>query len=414
MQATLNRTFIEEHDKIRKQFLILDREMNGRPMVFLDSAASSQKPEMVINAIAQYYRFQHANIHRGVYQLSQEATEAYELARRKIAAFINAAHDHEIIFTRGTTESINLVASSFGKKYFQEGDEILLSAMEHHSNIVPWQLIAESTGAIIKVIPINDSGELDLEAFEKMLNERVKMLAVSHVSNTLGTINPVETLVARAHAYGVPVLLDGAQATPHTSVDVQALDVDFYAFSGHKMYGPTGTGVLYGKEKWLDEMPPYHGGGEMIRSVSFEKTTYNELPFKFEAGTPHICGGIGLGVATEFIQGIGLDAIAAHEQALHDYAMEHLSTINDIRFIGTAAEKAGVISFLIGNIHPFDTGAILDKMGVAVRTGHHCTEPLMNLLGIPGTVRASFAVYNNTEDVDRLMEGLRKAVKMLS
>jgi cysteine desulfurase / selenocysteine lyase len=414
MQATINSTLIKNHQLIRQQFPILEREMNMKPLVFLDSAASSQKPELVINAITQYYRLQHANIHRGVYQLSQEATDSFEMARKKVAAFINSKHEHEVIFTRGTTESINLVASSFGRKFFRAGDEILLSAMEHHSNIVPWQLVAEETGAKIKVIPIDTNGELDLQAFEGLLTERVKFLAITHVSNTLGTINPVKYLIDKAHALGIPVLLDGAQAAPHAVIDVQDLNVDFYAFSGHKMYGPTGIGVLYGKETLLNQMPPYHGGGEMIKSVSFEKTTYNDLPFKFEAGTPHISGGIGLGVAVDFIQGIGLDTIASHEQALHDYAMEKLSEIDGIRFFGTAAEKAGVISFLIGDIHPYDVGAILDKMGVAVRTGHHCTEPLMNLLGIPGTVRASFAVYNNMEDVDRLMEGIHKAVKMLS
>lgn len=398
--------------KVRKDFPILNRTMNGKPLVFLDSAASSQKPAYVLNAMDNYYKTQHANVHRGVYQLSQEATDAYEKGRHLVQHFINAASEKEIIFVRGATEAINLVAASYGRR-FKAGDEIIISAMEHHSNIVPWQLIAEQTGAKLRIIPINEAGELQMEAFEQMLNEKTKMVAVVHVSNALGTINPVKAIIEKAHAFGVPVLLDGAQAIPHLKIDVQDLDVDFYAFSGHKMFGPTGIGVLYGKEKLLDVMPPYHGGGEMIKTVTFEKTTFNDLPHKFEAGTPDIAGTIGIGAAVEYMQQIGHEAIMQHEHELLVYATNLLRKIEGIQFFGTAKEKASVISFLIKGMHPYDLGTLLDKQGIAVRTGHHCTQPLMDHFCIPGTVRASFALYNTKEDVDLLVNGVEKAALML-
>lgn len=398
---------------IKADFPILQRKMNGKPLVFLDSAASSQKPKQVMDAISDYYANRHANIHRGVYQLSQEATDAFEQVREKVRAFLNAGHSHEVIFTRGATESINLVASSYGRSHFKPGDEILLSRMEHHSNIVPWQLIAEQTGANIKVIPIFESGEIDLEAYRQMLSNRVKMVAIPHISNALGTINPVKSMIELAHENGTPVLLDGAQATPHLQPDVQALDVDFYVFSGHKMYGPTGIGGLYGKTELLNAMPPYHGGGEMIIRVSFEQTTYNELPFKFEAGTPNIAGTIGLGAAIDYTMNLGYEAIQAHEAELLDYATKQLSSIEGMKIYGTSKEKASVISFLIEGLHPYDVGAILDKLGIAVRTGHHCTQPLMDWYGIPGTVRASFGLYNTLEDIDLLVQGINTAIRML-
>jgi cysteine desulfurase/selenocysteine lyase len=399
--------------KIRADFPILQREMNGKPMVFLDSAASSQKPQFVIDAMDRYYREQHANVHRGVYQLSQEATDAFERARELVRGFINAKSDKEIIFTRGTTEGINLVAASYGEKFLQEGDEVLISYLEHHSNIVPWQLICDRKGAILKVIPINEKGELDMGAYADLLSDKTKIVAVNHVSNALGTINPVRAIIEAAHARNIPVLIDGAQAVPHMQVDVQELDVDFYVFSGHKMLGPTGIGVLYGKSSWLEAMPPYHGGGEMIHTVTFEKTTYAELPHKFEAGTPDIAGAVGLGAAVEYMTAIGHEAISQHEHELLEYATEKLTKIEGLRIYGTADEKASVISFLVEGIHPYDLGTLLDKQGIAVRTGHHCTQPLMDHYGIPGTVRASFAVYNNREDVDRLIAGVERAVKML-
>ena len=399
--------------KVRDDFPLLKRSFQGKPLVFLDSAASSQKPEVVLSVLDDYYRHTNANVHRGVYRLSQEATDAFEASRKKVQAFINAEHEHEIIFVRGTTEGINLIASSFGRKFFRESDEIIISAMEHHSNIVPWQLIAEQTGAVIRVIPVSDSGELDMEAFDSLLNERTRIVAVTHVSNTLGTINPVKSIIAKAHQLGVPVLVDGAQSIPHMEIDVQDLDADFFVFSGHKMFGPTGIGVLYGKEKWLNEMPPYHGGGEMIKTVSFAKTTYAELPHKFEAGTPDISGVVGLGAAIDYINAIGKPTIAAYEHELLEYGTQQLLEIPGMRIIGTATEKASVISFLLEGTHPFDVGTLLDQMGVAVRTGHHCTQPLMDLFEIPGTVRASFAMYNNKADIDRLTEAVQKAARML-
>jgi len=398
---------------IRDQFPVLKEEMNGKPLIFLDSAASSQKPLSVINRMSEYYEKNHANVHRGVYQLSQKATDLFEEGREKVRSFINAASTQEVIFTRGTTESINLLANSFAKKYINKGDEVIISSMEHHSNIVPWQMVCEERGATLKIIPINEKGEIKMDEFEALITPQTKMIAVVHVSNALGTINPVKEIIDIAHNHNVPVMLDGAQATLHTPIDVQDLDVDFYVFSGHKVYGPTGIGILYGKKEYLDEMPPYHGGGEMIETVTFEKTTYNELPFKFEAGTPDIAGVVGLSKAIDFVQSIGYDVIHNHEQQLLEYAMNELSQIDGIQFIGTADQKASVISFNIEGAHPYDVGTILDKLGIAVRTGHHCTQPLMNLFGIPGTVRASFAIYNTKEDVDALVEGVRRAAKML-
>lgn len=400
-------------NKIRSAFPLLNQKMRGKPIVFLDSAASSQKPSQVIDAIDQYYQTTHANVHRGVYELSQRATDAYEKGRHLVKAFINAPSEKEVIFVRGATEGINLVASGFGKKFLQTGDEVIVSGMEHHSNIVPWQLACEASGAHLKVIPVNEQGELDIDGFKSLVNDKTKIVAVVHVSNTLGTINPVEEIIEFAHERNIPVLLDGAQAIPHMKIDVQQLDVDFYTFSGHKMFGPTGIGVLFGKEKWLNALPPYQGGGEMIENVTFEKTTYNELPHKFEAGTPDISGVVGLGAAIEYIESIGHEAIEQHEKALLDYATDQLSQIEGIRIIGTAAHKASVISFLIEGLHPYDVGTILDQQGIAVRTGHHCTQPLMDQYGIPGTIRASFAFYNNMEDIDKLVVGVKRAVKML-
>ncbi len=403
----------EKHGRIRSMFPVLSGTMNGKPLVFLDSAASSQKPVQVIEAMNHYYRHQHANIHRGVYQLSQQATDAFEEVRKKTAAWLNAEHAHEIIFTRGTTESINLVASSFGRQNFKPGDEILLTTLEHHSNIVPWQLIGEQTGAKLRVIPMLENGETDLEAYSRMLTDRVKMVALVHVSNALGIIHPVKDMIAMAHSRHIPVLIDGAQASPHFKPDVRDLDADFYALSAHKMYGPTGVGVLYGKTGRLEAMPPYQGGGEMISHVSFEGTTFNELPFKFEAGTPNIAGVIGFGAAIDFLHEAGYEYIASHENELLRYTTERLQKIDGIKIYGTSPVKASVISFCAEGIHPYDIGALLDKQGIAVRTGHHCTQPLMQHLGIPGTVRASLGIYNNRDDADRLLESLERALKML-
>lgn len=400
-------------EKIRQDFPILERTVNGYPLVYLDNAASSQKPGIVIDTLSDYYTRYNANVHRGVHTLSQEGTEAYEQARHKVQQFIGARSSSEIIFTSGTTESINLVADTFARQFLHAGDEVLISWMEHHSNIVPWQLACERSGAVLKVLPVTDSGEWDLSELDHYISVKTRLVAVSHVSNTLGTINPVKILIEKAMTLGIPVLLDGAQAVPHMRVDVQDLDCDFYCFSGHKMCAPTGTGVLYGKAEWLEQLSPYKGGGDMIRTVTFEKTTYNELPFKFEAGTPHISGVIGLGAAIDYLTGIGMDRIAARERELLDLAVEQLSAIEGIRFIGTAADKAAVCSFLLGDVHPYDVGVILDKLGVAVRTGHHCTQPLMDRYGIPGTIRASFAFYNNESDVERLTEAVKRAARML-
>ncbi|MEX2595895.1 MAG: cysteine desulfurase [Salibacteraceae bacterium] len=399
---------------IRKYFPILNQEINGKPLVYFDNAASSQKPLKVIDAISHYYKNDHANVHRGVHALSQRATDQFEAVRKKAQAFVNAEHDHEIIFTRGVTEAINLVADSFGKTFIEEGDEILISTLEHHSNIVPWQMLCQQWGAKLKVIPITDDGEIIMAEFDHLLSANTKLVAINHVSNTLGTINPIEDVIAKAHKVGAAVLIDGAQSAPHIKVDVQALDADFYCLSSHKMYGPTGIGVLYGKAFWLNDMAPYQGGGEMIDEVTFEETTYNGLPFKFEAGTPNIADTIGFGAAIDFINDIGIEEIAAWEIELHNYAIDKMTLIHDMRFIGMASQKAGVISFLVGDIHPYDLGALLDQQGIAVRTGHHCTQPLMKRFGIPGTVRASFAVYNTKQEVDIFVDALKRAVDMLS
>lgn len=399
--------------RIRNEFPTLDVEVHGKDIIYLDNGATSQKPQMVIDRINKYYEEENSNIHRGVHFLSQHATEQYELARKKVQKFINAEKEEEIIFTSGTTDAVNLVANSFGKKYLKEGSEVIISTMEHHSNIVPWQMICELTGATLRVIPINDAGELIMDDFKSMVNENTAIISVTHVSNTLGTINPVKEIIDFAHERNIPVMLDGAQAVPHMRIDVQDLDADFYAFSAHKMFGPTGVGILYGKEKFLNDMPPYKGGGDMIKSVSFEKTTYNDLPHKFEAGTPNIAGGIGLGAAIDFMESIGIDAIAEYENDLLEYATPLLSSIDGLNIIGTAENKASVISFLVDGTHPYDLGTLLDQMGVAIRTGHHCTEPLMNRFQIPGTARASFAFYNTTEEIDYLYESLNRAINML-
>ncbi len=400
-------------DRIRKDFPILQREVNGQPLVYLDNGASTQKPSSVIQAIADYYTDYNSNIHRGVHHLSQLATDAYEVSRQKIAQFIGAPDPRQVLFTSGTTGGINLVAHSFGKAFVQAGDEILISEMEHHSNIVPWQIMCEDRGAVLKVIPMTESGELDMAQFSKLLGPKTKLVSLVYVSNSLGTINPAKKIIEEAHAQNVPVLLDAAQAVQHIPLDVQALDVDFLVFSGHKLYGPTGVGVLYAKENWLERMPPYQGGGDMIKTVTFEKTVYNELPFKFEAGTPNIAGGVGLGYAIDYVNSIGLKDIASYEQELLDYMNERLLTIPGLRFIGTSPHKAATASFLIGDVHPYDVGVILDKLGIAVRTGHHCTQPIMDKFGIPGTVRASLGMYNTRADVDRLVSALERAAAML-
>lgn len=397
----------------REDFPILEQQVYKKPLVYLDNAATTQKPQVVIDAMKRYYETINSNIHRGVHCLSQQATEEFEKARRCVQQFINASHDYEVIFTRGATESINLVASCFGRTFIGEGDEIIISAMEHHSNIVPWQFLCEERGAKLKVLPFDDDGVLCLDQLEPLITPRTKIVAVTHVSNTLGTCNPVAEIIRIAHAHNVPVMLDGAQAVAHQPVDVQALDCDFYCFSGHKMYGPMGIGVMYGKEAWLNQMKPYQGGGEMISTVTFEKTTYNELPFKFEAGTPAVGDAIGLRTAIEYMQQIGIQNIARHEEELLQYATEKLQQINGLRIYGRASHKAAVISFLIGNLHPYDVGVLLDHQGVAVRTGHHCTQPIMDRFGIPGTVRASFALYNTREEVDALVAAVERATNML-
>ncbi|MDM1517051.1 cysteine desulfurase [Myroides odoratimimus] len=399
--------------EVRKNFPILTQSVNGKPLVYFDNAATAQKPKVVEDAIVKYYETINANIHRGVHTLSQLATDAYEEARKKVQAHVNAKHDYEVLFTAGTTFGINLVASGFGS-LLKEGDEVLISAMEHHSNIVPWQFACERSGATLKVIPMNQDGDLIMEEFDKLLNSNTKIVAVTHISNALGTINPIKKIIAKAHQVGAAVLIDGAQATPHIKPDVQDLDCDFYVFSGHKVCGPTGTGVLYGKEEWLNKLPPYQGGGEMIKTVTFEKTTYACLPHKFEAGTPNIAGGIVLGVALDYLNGIGFDKIAAYEHELLEYGTKRLSEIEGLKIYGTAKEKTSVISFNLEGIHPYDVGVIVDKLGVAVRTGHHCTQPIMDFFGIPGTIRASFAFYNTKEEIDVLVEAVKKAQMMLS
>ncbi len=400
-------------ETIRKDFPILSRKVNGKPLVYFDNAATSQTPQQVIDVIVDYYSNYNANIHRGVHSLSQEATNKYEQARQKIQTHFNAKHVHEIIFTSGTTHSINLVANGFSS-ILKKGDEIIVSALEHHSNIVPWQMVCERTGASLKVIPMNQDGELVITEFDKLLSSKTKLVFVNHVSNALGTINPIESIIEKAHQVGAAVLVDGAQSCPHIKPDVQALDVDFYVASAHKMCGPTGVGMLYGKEEWLNKLPPYQGGGEMIAEVTFEKTTYAALPHKFEAGTPNICGGIAFGAAIDYMNAIGLKTIAAYEHELLEYATEKLLEIEGLKIYGTSKHKASVISFNLEGIHPYDVGTILDKMGIAVRTGHHCTQPIMDFFKIPGTVRASFSFYNTKEEIDSLVMAVKKANMMLA
>ena len=399
-------------NKVREDFPILSRQIYGKPLVYFDNGATTQKPLCVLDAMRNEYLNVNANVHRGVHYLSQQATDLHEVARETVRKFINAPKVEEVIFTRGTTESLNLVVSSFGDRFLSEGDEVIVSVMEHHSNIVPWQLLAAKKGIAIKVIPMTDDGDVIMEEYEKLFNEKTRIVSITQVSNVLGTINPVKEMIRIAHEHEVPVMVDGAQSTPHMKVDVQDLDCDFFAFSGHKIYGPTGIGVLYGKEKWLDEMPPYQGGGEMIESVSFEKTTFEKLPFKFEAGTPDYVATHGLATALNYVTELGLDNIFAHEQELTRYAMEQMKEIPGMRLFGTSQHKDAVISFLVGDIHHLDMGTLLDRLGIAVRTGHHCAEPLMHRLGISGTVRASFALYNTKEEVDALIAGIKRVSQM--
>lgn len=398
--------------EIRKEFPILAQTVHGKPLIYLDNAATTQKPQCVIDSISNAYCTINANVHRGVHHLSQVATEEFEKARHTVQKFLGAAHIHEIIFTRGTTESINLVATSFGNTFLKEGDEVIISTMEHHSNIVPWQMLRDRIGITLRVIPLTADAKLDMAAYRSLFNERTKLVSITHVSNVMGVTNPVKECIDIAHSHNVPVLIDGAQSTPHIKIDVQALDADFFVMSGHKVYAPTGIGVLYGKEKWLNAMQPYHGGGEMIQTVRFEKTTYNELPYKFEAGTPDYVGAIALGKALEWVNGIGIEAIAEHEHMLTGYAVEKLREIPQMRIFGNPDGAA--VSFLVGDIHPADLGTILDHLGIAIRTGHHCAQPLIDHFGIPGTVRASFAAYNTTEEVDTLIEGIKRAAKMFA
>lgn len=399
--------------KIRADFPLLSQQVNGKPLVYFDNGATSQKPQIVIDAISKYYTEINANIHRGVHTLSQLATDAYEESRIKIQKHINAAFSHEVLFTSGTTQGINLVANGFAS-ILKTGDEVLVSALEHHSNIVPWQMLCQKTGAILKVIPMDDSGELIQSEYDKLLSEKTKIVTVNHISNALGTINPIREMIVKAKKFGAAVLIDGAQATPHLKLDVQDLDCDFYVFSGHKICGPTGTGILYGKEAWLNKLPPYQGGGEMIKEVTFEKTTYADLPHKFEAGTPNIAGGIVLGVAIDYLNNVGFENIQKQEKALLEYATEKLLEIDGLRIFGTSAAKTSVVSFNIEGIHPYDIGTIIDKQGIAVRTGHHCAQPIMNYFKIPGTIRASFAFYNTKEEIDLMINAVKKAQKMLS
>ena len=403
-RATSNRAF--DVERIRSEFPGLHQTIKGKPLVYLDNAASTQKPQRVIDAVSGFYAHDYANIHRGVHELSERATQAYESVRLKVQAFMGAASEREIIFLRGTTEGINLVAESYGRNHVGEGDEVLITTMEHHSNIVPWQMLCERRGAELKVVPISDRGELEMDELEKLLSAKTKIVAVGHISNALGTINPIRTIIELAHAHGVPVLIDGAQAAPHIGIDVAELDCDFYTISGHKMFGPSGIGALYAKEALLEKMPPYQGGGDMISSVSFEKTTYNRLPFRFEAGTPNIAGTIGLGAAIDYLNGIGMEGIAAYEEELLDYGTEALREIQGLRIVGEANHKASVLSFVLDGIHPHDIGTILDQEGIAVRTGHHCAQPVMDRFGVAATARASLAFYNTREDIDRLVQGL--------
>jgi cysteine desulfurase/selenocysteine lyase len=400
--------------RIREDFPILKQLVHGKPLVYLDNAASAQKPQAVIDALSRFYSTGYANVHRGIHWLSERATEAYETARVSVQRFIGAAEANEIIFVRGATEAINLVAQTYGRMHVRAGDEILISTMEHHSNIVPWQMLCETTGAVLRVVPINDEGELLLDDYERLVTTKTKLVAIAHVSNVLGTINPIRHIVEIAHRHQVPVFVDGAQAAPHMALDVQALGCDFYAFSGHKLFGPTGIGVLYGKASLLESMPPYQGGGHMIQSVTFEKTTYNTVPDRFEAGTPHIAGVIGLGAAIDYVSEIGLEAITAYERELLAYATDRLSRISGLRLIGTAKEKAGVLSFVVGGVHPHDLGTLLDNEGIAIRAGHHCAQPLMSRLGVPATARASLAFYNTREDFDALVAGIHTAIEFFT
>ena len=413
-QVAANPVMSFDVNRIREDFPILNQEIHGRRLVYLDSAATSQKPQVVLDRLMRYYAEENSNVHRGVHHLSQLATREYEDARVKIQRFINAPESREIIYTRGATESINLVASCYGRKFVHAGDEIIISALEHHSNIVPWQMLCEQSGAKLYIIPINDDGELLMDEYMKMLGPRVKMVAVTHISNALGTINPVKRIIELAHSQDIPVLVDGAQAAPHLEVDVRDLDCDFYAFSGHKMCGPTGIGVLYGKSYWLDAMPPFMGGGDMIASVTFEKTTYNTLPYKFEAGTPNIAGAIGLGEATDYLTSTGLDRITAYEHELLQYATETISAIPGVKIIGTAREKASVLSFTLDGVHPHDIGTVLDQQGIAVRAGHHCAQPVMKRFNLPATARASLAFYNTKEEIDALAEALYQVIEVFA
>ncbi len=408
MISALDRSQSFDIERIRRDFPVLQTKVNGHPLVYLDNAATSQKPQVVIDALADYYQEYNSNIHRGVHYLSQKATDVYEASRSRIRKFINAEKEQEIIFVRGTTEGINLVAQTYGRKNLKQDDEVLITALEHHSNIVPWQMLCQERGARLQVVPMNDIGELDLDAYRKLLNPKTKIVSITHVSNALGTINPVKLMIALAHDRGIPVLVDGAQAIPHLRVDVKDLGCDFYTFSGHKMYGPTGIGVIYGREELLESMPPYQGGGDMIKSVSFEKTTYNDLPYKFEAGTPNISGGIALGVAVDYMNALNWDALREHESQLLEYATEQLSSIRGLQIIGKAKEKVSVLSFVLDNVHPHDIGTVLDAEGIAIRTGHHCAQPIMTRLGIPATARASFSLYNTMEEVDALVRGIYK------
>jgi len=401
-------------EEIRSQFPILSETVYGKPLVYLDNGATTQKPQCVLDVINDIYTHKNANIHRGVHHLSNVCTDLFEQARKTVAKHINALSDAEIIFTRGTTEAINLLAFSFGETYCRKDDEIVITTMEHHANIVPWQMLCERKGMKLRVAKIDNNGELDIEHLYSLINERTRLVSVAHISNVMGTVNPVKQIISKAHSLGIPVLIDAAQSMPHKRIDVQELDCDFLAFSGHKMYAPNGSGALFGKAKWLNEMIPYHGGGEMIERVTFEKTTYNQLPFKFEAGTPDYISAIGLGRAIDFMEEIGMDNIEQHENRLISYAMEQLGSIKGIRFIGEANKHSGAVSFLLGNVHPYDTGMILDKMGIAVRTGHHCAQPLMDRFGITGTVRASFGIYNTTEEIDKLVEGVERVRMMMS
>ena len=401
-------------ERVRADFPVLRQQVNGKPLVYLDNGATSQKPQAVIDELVRYYTTENANVHRGVHTLSQNATEDYEGARAKVRRLLNAADDHEIVFTSGTTQGINIVAQSFGRRNIGLGDEIIVSNMEHHSNIVPWQMLCEENGAALRVIPIDDTGELDMDEYEAMLSPRAKLVSITHVSNALGTIVPVGRIIGMAHAQGTPVLLDGAQAVPHMAVDVRKLDCDFYVFSGHKLFGPTGIGILYGKAEMLEAMPPVQGGGDMIKSVSFEKTIYNDLPYKFEAGTPNIAGAIGLGAAVDYVQSVGYDAFGAYEDELLAYGTNALESIEGLRIIGTAPHKAGILSFVIDNIHPHDIGTILDAEGVAIRTGHHCAQPVMQRFQIPATARASLAMYNTREDIDALVRAIDRVIEVFS